>query len=427
MRIFPIITAILVMTALYLLVFEREKVVNFAAGTDPLTAEASEEIVKPQNSADNEEMKRVSVVVISSKAQQIASAVLVRGQTEAARQIDVRAETAGKVISQPLRKGTTISSGQLLCQLDPGTRNISLLDAEARLAEAQARVPEAEARLPEAKARLAEANARLQEAEINLKAAQRLSVDGFASETRVASAQAAFESATASVQAAISGVAGSDSGIQSATAGIQSAQAGVAAAKQEIDKLSITAPFEGLLESDTAEIGAFLQPGALCATVIQLDPIKLVGFVPETDVGRIQVGVPAGARLVNGVDVVGKVTFLSRSADSNTRTFRVEIQAPNPGLEIRDGQTAEIIISSAGKFAHLIPSSALTLNNLGDLGIRAADIDSNVQFFGVSVLRDTVEGIWVAGLPEQVDIIVVGQEYVIEGVPVKVSYQEVSQ
>ncbi len=428
MRIFPIITAILVMSALYLLVFERERIVNFALGNKDLDAEAI--VVTDSSSAPiadaNEGPRTVSVVAIQSSAREITSAVLVRGQTEAARQVDVRAETAGRVISEPLRKGTNIATGQLLCQLDPGTRKVSLAEANARLAEALARVPEAEARLPEAKARLAEANARLLEAAINLRAAERLSLDGFASETRVASAQAAHESAAASVQAAISGVAGSDSGIQSAQAGIQSAQAGVAAAQREIDRLSVTAPFGGLLESDTAEIGVFLQPGALCATVIQLDPIKLVGFVPEIDVGRIQVGAGAGARLITGDEVRGNVTFLSRSADNTTRTFRVEIQVPNPDLAIRDGQTAEIVISSAGKSAHLLPSSALTLNDTGELGVRSVDATNHVRFVGVSVLRDTVEGIWVSGLPETVDVIVVGQEYVIDGVPVKVTYRELT-
>ena len=381
----------------------------------------------PETAVSGDGARIVSVVAMKSQARDIASAVLVRGRTEAARQVEVRAETSGQVISEPLRKGSHVETGQTLCQLDPGTRQISLASARAALADAQARVPEAEARLPEALARLAEAESRLVEAAINLRAAKRLSEGGFASETRVASAEASHESAMAAVQAAKSGVAGSNSGVQAANAGIQSAQAGIAAAGLEIDRLTITAPFGGLLESDTAETGSLLQPGALCATVIQLDPIKLVGFIPETDVARVKVGVVAGARLATGHQVAGTVTFLSRSADSNTRTFRVEIQVPNTDLAIRDGQTAEIVISSDGEAAHLLPSSALTLNDQGDLGIRAVDATNHVEFFGVSVLRDTVDGIWVAGLPEQVDVIVVGQEFVIQGVAVDVAYREVGQ
>jgi multidrug efflux system membrane fusion protein len=47
------------------------------------------------------------------------------------------------------------------------------------------------------------------------------------------------------------------------------------------------------------------------------------------------------------------VTFLSRSADEQTRTFRVEITVPNPDVTIRDGQTADILIQTEGTSAHL--------------------------------------------------------------------------
>lgn len=105
----------------------------------------------------------------------------------------------------------------------------------------------------------------------------------------------------------------------------------------------------------------------------------------------------AGARLASGQELVGQVTFISRSADDTTRTFRVEVEVPNADLAIRDGQTAEIIIAAEGTPAHLLPGSALTLNDAGDIGIRAVGEDNRAQFLPVGVLRDTVDGIWVTG------------------------------
>ena len=194
--------------------------------------------------------------------------------------------------------------------------------------------------------------------------------------------------------------------------------------QSEIDNLNITAPFSGLLESDTAELGTLMQPGSPCATIIQLDPIKLVGFVPEANVSQVSVGSLAGARLATGEDVTGQVTFLSRSADALTRTFRVEVRVPNSDLAIGDGQTAEIFIQSEGQTAHLLPASSLTLNDEGDIGIRAVDEDNVARFMPVNVLRDTVDGMWVTGLPDEVSVIVVGQEYVIDGVLVRPTFQE---
>jgi multidrug efflux system membrane fusion protein len=316
----------------------------------------------------------------------------------------------------------------LVCQLDSGTRGATLAEAKARFAEAKARLSEAESRVPEASARVTEASARLDEALVNQNAAAKLSAGGFASDTRVKGADAAVAAAEAGVEAAKSGLTAATSGIQSAEAGIESAMAGVAAAEKEISRLKITAPFAGLLESTSAELGSLLQPGSLCATIIQLDPIMLVAFVPETEVNRIEIGAPAGARLAAGGDEVrGLVTFLSRAADPTTRTFRVEIEVANADLSIRDGQTAEILIGANGASAHLLPQSALTLNNDGALGLRVIDGDGMVSFQKVQLLRDTVDGVWLTGLPEKLDVIVVGQEYVTAGVQVAPTFQELSQ
>jgi multidrug efflux system membrane fusion protein len=224
-------------------------------------------------------------------------------------------------------------------------------------------------------------------------------------------------STEAAVQSAISGV-------ESAKAGIQSAQARIAEAEKDIERLTIKAPFEGLLESDSAELGSLMQPGSLCATVIQLDPIKVIGFVPETAVNRVEVGALAKADLTSGLQVQGRVTFLSRSADPETRTFLVEIDVPNADLSIRDGQTAEIVIGAEGQKAHFLPQSVLTLNDEGKMGVRLVDAGSTALFLPVTLMRDTVDGVWLSGLPDQADVILVGQEFVIDGVPVAPTYQE---
>ncbi|MEO9826742.1 MAG: efflux RND transporter periplasmic adaptor subunit [Paracoccaceae bacterium] len=411
MRLLSVLTAIVVVAALYLLVFQRDALWEFTGRTQ------SEEVA--QNEAPEAEMpeemaetKAVPVVAMRSSARAIDGAVILRGRTEAIRQVQLRAETSGLIVNQPLRAGAIVQAGDLICELDPGTRRIALEDSIARLSEA-------ETRLPESQARLAEAQARLVEAEINDRASARLSEGGFASDTRVAQTTAAVEAARAGVQSA-------NSGVEAARAGIQSAQAGVAAANNELEKLILRAPFDGLLETDSAEIGSLLQPGSLCATIIQLDRVKLVAFVPETLVDRVEVGATAGARLASGREVLGKVTFLSRSADMNTRTFRVDVEVDNPDFSIRDGQTAEIAIQSDGETAHLLPQSSLTLNDEGSLGVRIIENDM-AAFAPVDVIRDSVDGIWISGLDDEVEVIVVGQEFVTDGVAVAVSYKEVTQ
>jgi multidrug efflux system membrane fusion protein len=359
MRIGPILTAIVVSVMVYLFVMERDTLLAIAGASSPeATAEAA---------SLEEARPAVLVRAIHSKAEPVDSAVVLRGRTEAFRLLDVKSETSGTIISQPLRKGLLVEEGELLCELDPGTKLAALSEAKALLAEAKA----------------------------NKQVSAELVKKGFSSETDLLSREAA----------------------------LVSAQAAVARAEKEISYLRVTAPFSGLLESDTAEYGELMQPGAICARVIALDPIKLVGFATEDQIAKLSVGTPAAARLVAGQQIAGQVTFLSRSADPQTRTYRVEITAPNPKLEVRDGATAEIFVALSGETGHLLPQSALTLDDDGRLGVRIVD-GSAAGFLPVTILRDTVNGVWVGGLPDQVDIIVVGQEYVTDGRAVVASFKE---
>jgi multidrug efflux system membrane fusion protein len=305
------------------------------------------------------------VVVIDSTAESAQSTVALRGQTEAFRRVEVQAETSGRVISEPLRRGATVAESDTLCQLDPGTRPAQLEEAQARLAEA----------------------------EISNTAASRLAEGGFGSETRAAGARAS----------------------------LSAARAAVAAARTELERLTITAPFGGVLDTDTAELGSLMQPGALCATILQLDPMRIVGYVPETRLDAVRVGSAAEARLADGQRVTGRVSFLANASDPATRTFRVEITVPNPRLTIRDGQSTDIAIAADGVAAHRIPSSALTLDDAGTMGVRIVDGDDIARFAPVRLVRDTVDGVLVAGLPDRVRIITVGQEFVTDGVPVRVT------
>jgi len=415
MRLFSIIAAVLVAVVMYMWIIERPLLWQVLGMSDDAETQAQDaDGTAPESAAATDTGDLVKVVVQRSTAQQVDSAVVLRGQTAAVRQVEVRAETTAVVASEPLRKGAQVDVGQILCELAPGTRQAALAEAQARLSEAESRVPEAEARLEEAKAALDEAN-------INQTAASRLITEGYASQTRLASTQAAVASAKA-------GVSSAEAGLRASRAGIEAAEAEVAIAEKEIGWLTIRAPFSGLLENDTAELGSLLQSGGLCATIIQLDPVKLVAYVPETEVNRVVVGAHAGARLAaGGREITGKVNFLARSADPATRTFEVEISVPNEDLSILDGQTVEIAISSAGVKAHILPQSALTLNDDGTLGVRAVDEAAKVLFYPVEMLRDTPQGVWLAGLPDEIQVIVLGQEYVTAGVTVAPTLREVTQ
>lgn len=388
MRIVPMLSAAVVMALIYMLIMERETLLSLA-GVEPAAAAA--ELAEPPPETVDED-PRFAVVVERLTERDLESAVILRGRTQASRQVEVRAQTSGLVISDPVRRGSRVAEGDLLCRLDPATRAASLAEAEARVTEADAR--------------LSEAGARLAEAELNYTTTSRLTEGGFGAQNRLASAEAALQTARA--------------GVEAARAGAEAARTGVEAARTELSRLDIAAPFAGILENDSAETGSLMSAGGLCATVIQLDPMLVVAYAAEAQIDRLAQGAMAGARLSNGTEVLGQVTFLARASDPQTRTFRVEMTVANPDLSIREGMSADMLIAATATRGHLVPGSALTIRDDGALGLRLVDADGVTFFQPVTVLRDAPQGFWVSGLPEVADVIVVGQEYVTDGVAVRV-------
>ena len=61
--------------------------------------------------------------------------------------------------------------------------------------------------------------------------------------------------------------------------------------------------------------------------------------------------------------------------------------------------------------AHFLSPAVLTLNELGELGVKTVK-SGQVQFYKVQIIDDTQQGVWLTGLPDEVELIVVGQEFV---------------
>ena len=182
----------------------------------------------------------------------------------------------------------------------------------------------------------------------------------------------------------------------------------------------IVAPFSGYLETLRVEEGDFLNTGAVCAALIDPDPMLLVADIAEKDIAQVQLGSEATAKLISGRLITGEVTFIASSADKNTRTFRVEISVDNKDRSIRDGVSAEIFIKGKEEPAHKISPAILSLNDQGKLGVRTVTADNRVEFKEINILEDTNSGMWVSGLGEEARIITLGQEYVFQGQTVNV-------
>jgi multidrug efflux system membrane fusion protein len=182
----------------------------------------------------------------------------------------------------------------------------------------------------------------------------------------------------------------------------------------ELNRTEVKAPFTGYIER-IIKPGNFLERGQVCATIIKLDPISFFAGVPEYDINKVRVNQKINLELVTGDRIAGNLTFVSKSASPDTRTFRVGSMIKNPDGFIKDGLTANMSIEIDKVKAHKISPSILLLNDEGKLGIRIIKQDKFAEFIEIIILEDSEEGLWVTGIPETVEIIIQGQGFVEDG------------
>jgi multidrug efflux system membrane fusion protein len=203
-----------------------------------------------------------------------------------------------------------------------------------------------------------------------------------------------------------------------ATASLEAARAAQRTQEIELANTKIQAPFDGFVDDRYVNAGDYMRIGDKCELVIAPEPFLAVGAVSERDVSQVKVGEPASATLVSGETVQGKVYFVASKADTTTRTFRIEIELPNPDAKLRDGVSADIHVPVKELRAAKISPGILVLDDNGVVGVRTVE-NGIVHFKPVQIVSDGPDGMWVTGLRDGTTVITVGQEFVSEGSRVK--------
>lgn len=329
-------------------------------GGDPDGTRSTRSSLRADDGASSSNPERpIRVVVQSSTARRITREIGVAGRTEPNRQVEVRAETDGTVVSIGADRGARVTEGQLIVELD-------MRDREAQLAEADALI---------------------EQMRLQYEAAERLRGREFVSDAEIAEARAR----------------------------LVSAQAARARILDDIEYTTIEAPFDAVLQERSVEIGDYVQAGDPVAELVDTDPMLVVGNVNEREVQGLSIGSTGGARLVNGGLVEGTVRYLAPVADESTRTFRIELAVPNSDGNLRAGVTAELEIDAEEIMVHSLSPALLTLADDGTVGVKAVDDDERVRFHPVEIVDSSAEGMSVTGLPRELRIISVGQGFVTEG------------
>ena len=336
----------------------------------------------------------------------IDQSIELQGQTVFNKKIDVKSETTGNIIDISFKRGDKVAKNTELIKISIENR-IELLNSAKKDLERLNK--ELDLNEKNKNNLLGQNKELIKLYEIEYASAKQLIDKGLSSKSKLSLASFNLANAKADQEDIIIKYESQLSNIESQIASVKSQLRNI---ELDIENTSIKAPFDGIISDKIIEISEFITTGNKLFTIIDLNPIKIQGYLSEFDVNKVSVGTNALIEDSNGIKKNGKITFISPSAETSTRTFEITIEADNKDLSYKSGITTKIIIKGSELKAHKIPPSILTLLDDGTVGVKAIDNKNTVIFYPIKTIKDTVDGMWVSGLPDTVDLIISGQEYI---------------
>jgi len=283
------------------------------------------------------------------------------GFSEASRIVIIKSQVEGKVSSKTFEKGKFYKAGSQLVLVDPEDKIAKLKEMEALL------------------------NQRKKEYEV----AEKLFEKGFRSEVKLSESRTNFENALALFEKS----------------------------QVELNNTKILTPFDSTIEDSYVELGDYVKKGDNIAKIVDLDPIFIKINVTENEIGNLRLNQKTLIK-ISDKSYKGHINYISKTSDPLTRNFKVEIQINNANKKIISGLSSEVIISLSEEDAYLIPSSLISLDNQGKIGVKVVK-EKKVSFLTVDIISDTGNGYWINSNSnknlEDYMLITQGHEYVIEG------------
>ena len=306
------------------------------------------------------------VELVTARSLPAGQPLTLPGETAAWYDSTIHARVSGYVGGWTADIGDHVKRGQVLATIETPE-----LDADLQAAKAKLRAAEAAVALQEAESAFAETTY----------ARWRDSPKGVVSEQEREEKKAQFQAAQARLTAA---------------------RAQVNVDQAELERLQafegfkqVTAPYDGTITERRIDIGNLVTAGSSAQTsplykISKTDPIRVFVELPQSaaaDLNREGVGAEITAKDLAGRRFTGKITRTSQAIDPHARTFRAEIDLPNPDSALLPGMYVQIAFQLANPGTIQVPAAALIFRASGPQ-LAVVDAAQHVHFVPVSIARD---------------------------------------
>jgi HlyD family secretion protein len=311
----------------------------------------------------------LSVQAEALRARDLEAIVSASGKVQPKRQVNVSANTTGRVTRVAVEEGQRVKAGQFLLEIDPK-------QLEGQLQRGEASVAAAQSALQSARTSVEQGRANVDLARQNLKRQEDLWKEGLTTKENLERAQNDLAVREADLRVR-------QQDIETNEARIRQEQAGLSTTRYNLNQIIITAPMDGLVtrrsieEGETAVLGTMNNAGSVLLTIADMSVIEAEVEVDETEIPTVQLNQEARVMIDAVPDRTfrGRVTEIGNSPIQTTTqqnagqrqatTFKVVITLEEPVPDIRPGFTCTAEITTARRANVVsVPIQALTVREM---------------------------------------------------------------
>ncbi len=292
----------------------------------------------------------VNVKVGVAQLGSLEPAIQSEGAAAAYRDVTLRTSVEGAFDKPIVRLGEKVKKDQIIAKIDDESYRQAITETRAALEGAKAE---------EARARAGIERARLEKIQANLEVprAQRMLRQGIMSKQKADQKQLASRIADRQFEAALLEA-------RAARARIEMHQSRLKRANDDLARVQIRAPFDGLVLEELAEAGSMLAAGEGVLRIGDLSTVEVSAFVSELDLKRLSVGseVKVSFEALPDREWKGILTLISPEIDPESRKASVTITVPNEDGLVTSGMLAQVELAPPGEPRPLVPASALEIS-----------------------------------------------------------------